>query len=179
MSTFDTDYGTIRRDQGVCRDDYDRIVTYDQPPFGGSPVVLQRAAMRSFQLAEEAYGKRTWRPGWPKKTTARISKEVWGNERDRDKDGRREFRPIILTGSIRSCAVATALYFSEENQRRIRQTGSSRFARPEVTLHPHGLAIDVHTGFLNSTIRGILLDRDWKQSRPNDEPWHFSFHLTG
>jgi hypothetical protein len=178
MTTYDTDYGEIRRDQGVCRDNYDRLVSYDQPPAGGTPVILQRAAMRAFQRSEEAYGKRMWRPGFPKKRKGRISKEVWGNTRDKDKDGIRVFRPIFLTGSIRSCATAQMLYFSKENQDRIRTTGSSRYARPEATVHPHGLAIDVHTGYLNSTIRGILLGHGWKQSRPEDEPWHFSFYLT-
>lgn len=176
MAVLETEYGPIRRDEGVCRDNYDRLVVYDQPPAGGSPIILQRAAMRSFQLAEERYARR-WLPGYPRKLRRPIEAEVWGKSRE-DVEFR-VFRPIYLTGSIRSCATARALYYSEENQERIRRTGTSRYAKPEGTLHPHGLAIDVHTGYLNDRIRHVLEAEGWRQSRPDDEPWHFSFGFLG
>jgi hypothetical protein len=153
MSEHSTPFGKIRRVDG-CKDDYKRIGVYDQPPVGGAPVVLQGPALKSFREAENRYGnKRHWRPGRPK---AQLRK-----------DGTR-FRPIFLTGSIRSCELQKRLYESDPN----------RFAHPSQTLHTHGLAIDVHTGYLNGTIKMILRNVGWNQSRPVDEPWHFSFFLT-
>lgn len=168
MTTYDTKYGEIRRDEGVCRDDYKRLVTYVQP--GGRVIVLQRAAMRSFQRSEEAYGQKVWVPGMPTKVTQRIDPEVWGTTRV----GARTFRPIHLTGSIRSCETAWKLYaLNGKNGNPI-----NRYAHPSVTLHPHGLAIDVDTGWLSRMVRTILLNHGWNQSRPTSEPWHFSFFLA-
>lgn len=166
MSESTTTYGRIFRTEGKCQDDYPNLRVYDQPPEGSAPITLQEAAMKSFKACEEAFAKKVWRPGMPPKVTR----------------GSRVFRPIYLTvGSFRTCETAKRLYESEENQERIRETGSSRYARPESTLHTHGLAIDVHTGYLNKfpVIRTILLNHEWNRSRPEDEPWHFSFHLTG
>jgi len=169
MTAFTTPFGKVRRDTG-CRDDYDRLYVYDQPPLGSGVIILQSAAVRSFQRAEEAYAKKIWRPRFPKNLTRPIDEQLWKGEfsREKDKDGRRVFRPIFLTGSIRSCATQERLYRSD----------NKRYAKPGSTLHPHGLAIDVHTGFLNTTIRDILLNHGWEQSRPDDEPWHFSFTGT-
>lgn len=156
MSESMTTYGRIFRTEGKCQDDYPNLRVYDQPPEGSAPITLQEAAMRSFKACEEAFAKKVWRPGMPPKVTR----------------GSRVFRPIYLTvGSFRTCERAELLYASD----------SSRYARPESTLHPHGLAIDVHTGYLSKfpVIRTILLNHGWNQSRPEDEPWHFSFHLTG
>ena len=163
MATYSTDYGEIRRDP-ICKDDYGRLVVYDQPPVGGQVITLQRAAMRSFQIAEERYAKKMWRPGRPRKLTRNIEYDVWG----KDRSGTRTFRPIYLTGSIRSCAQAWLLYARDPD----------RYAHPNQGLHMHGLAIDVHTGYLNPTMRTILLNVGWTQSRPVDEPWHFSYFLT-
>lgn len=80
-------------------------------------------------------------------------------------------KPIVCTGTWRSCRLQRELYSSD----------SSRFAHPDVTLHTRGLAIDVSTGlsFLRRRrIRGALLARGWHQVRPDDEPWHYSFWLT-
>jgi len=74
---------------------------------------------------------------------------------------------IRVTGSIRSCEQQRGLWLSDK----------SRFASPDTTLHTQGLAIDVHTGHLNDRVRKALLAHGWKQSRPDDEPWHFSFKL--
>lgn len=77
-------------------------------------------------------------------------------------------RPVIVTGTIRACETQAALYKSDPN----------RYAHPNSTLHTQGLAIDVHTGHLNNKVRESLLRHGWHQSRPVDEPWHFSFRLT-
>jgi hypothetical protein len=163
MLVIETEFGPVRRADG-CKDDYDSLVVYDQPPAGGTPIILQRAAMRSFQICEERYAKERWRPGFPKKVTQRIDPEIWGKQRE----GKREFRPIYLTGSIRSCDTQARLYKSDSN----------RYAPPDVGVHTHGLAIDVHTGYLNAVIRRILFNHGWTQSRPDDEPWHRSFGVT-
>jgi hypothetical protein len=48
-----------------------------------------------------------------------------------------------------------------------------------VGLHCQALAIDVSTSLLNQDqIRRALLKRGWTQSRPDDEPWHYSFGWT-
>ena len=176
MAVYQTPFGNIRRDDG-CRDDYARLHVYDPPPVGIGAIILQAAALRSFQRAEEAYGRRLWRPEWPGKLRMAVDDTLWKGEFVRDRDIR-NFRPIILTGSIRSCETAKRLYFSAENQARIAAGDGSRYARPESTLHPHGLAIDVDTRFLNSTIHDLLFKFGWRQSRPKDEPWHFSYTGT-
>lgn len=78
-------------------------------------------------------------------------------------------REIKLTGSWRSCSLQAQLY----------QSDTSRYAHPDKTLHTHGLAIDVSTAQPDQQrIRELLLARGWHQSRPDDEPWHYSFRLT-
>ena len=178
MGEFQTVYGDIRRDEGVCKDDYVRLVTYGQP--GGGVIVLQRAAMRSFQLAEEAFARKVWVPGMPKKEKQQVDPEVWKDDhpakglvREKGKTFR-VFRPIILTGSIRSCETAQKLFLTNGKF----GNPPNRYANPAISLHPHGLAIDVHTGWLSSLIRSILVNHGWKQARPDDEAWHFSFFLT-
>jgi len=75
---------------------------------------------------------------------------------------------VRVTGTIRTCEYQAALYASDP----------SRYAHPNSTLHTHGLAIDVHTTYLSEKLRKALLAHGWHQSRPDDEPWHFSFRLT-
>lgn len=77
-------------------------------------------------------------------------------------------KPVRVTGTWRSCEYQASLYAKD----------SSRYANPNSTLHTQGLAIDVHTGYLNAKVRDSLLKHGWHQSRPVDEPWHFSFRLT-
>lgn len=74
---------------------------------------------------------------------------------------------IRVTGSIRTCEQQMALWLSDK----------SRFAHPNSTLHTQGLAIDVHTDFLSAKLKNSLLKHGWHQSRPDDEPWHFSYRL--
>src|SRR5262249_8061099 len=81
---------------GPCRDDYRRIETYHDAE--GRVVILQAAALRSFQAAEGHVGF-----------------------------------TIVLTGSHRSCDV----------QRRLFASDPKRFADPDESYHPRGLAIDV------------------------------------
>lgn len=75
---------------------------------------------------------------------------------------------VRVTGSNRSCAYQAALYATDKD----------RYAHPDKTLHTQGLAIDVHTGYLSEKLRKALLEEGWNQSRPVDEPWHFSYKLT-
>lgn len=56
MSTTRTLFGTIHHG-GQCRDDYANIEIYDQPPSGGSPIKLQRPALRSFLQTERRLDK--------------------------------------------------------------------------------------------------------------------------
>lgn len=149
-------WGTVYR-QDWCKDDHENMVIYDQPPRGGATITLQGPAIKSFKDAEEAFYRRTtglgrWRPGLPPKFE-RKNGDL--------------FRPIYLTGSIRSCNQQKLLYASDQK----------RFADPDKTLHTQGLAIDVHMDWLNRfpMIRTFLKARGWVQSRPSDEPWHFSF----
>lgn len=78
---------------------------------------------------------------------------------------------ILLTGSgWRSCALQTSLYRSD----------TSRYANPKSTGHTRGLAIDVSTAqsaTKQAAIKKALLARHWHQSRPVDEPWHYSFGI--
>lgn len=75
---------------------------------------------------------------------------------------------VRVTGTIRTCELQASLYASDPQ----------RYAPPNSGLHTHGLAIDVHTGYLSRKLKKALLADGWHQSRPVDEPWHFSFRLT-
>ena len=122
----------------VCKDDWDNIKTFSFEGVTGATYTLQRPAIRSLRAVARDLGG-PWKPA-----------------------------PVIVTGTIRSCAQQAALYAMDP----------SRYANPNATLHTQGLAIDVHTGHLNDKIRKSLLAHGWHQSRPDDEPWHFSFRLT-
>jgi hypothetical protein len=75
---------------------------------------------------------------------------------------------ISLTGSWRSCAIQTAGY----------RLNPGRFADPASSMHPQGLAIDVRNP-VPANVRAALLASGWFQSRPDDEPWHFSYGRAG
>jgi hypothetical protein len=80
-------------------------------------------------------------------------------------------RPIILTGSWRDCDYQKVLYVRDPN----------RYAKPEVTAHCRGLAIDVSTKqglFRRRKIHRALTRNGWRQVRPDDEPWHYSYFVT-
>ena len=88
-----------------------------------------------------------------------VAKELGGKFRQ---------APVRVTGTFRTCAYQHELWVSDP----------SRYANPNSTLHTQGLAIDVDTTILTDKIRLTLLAHGWHQSRPTDEPWHFSFRLT-
>lgn len=144
-----TPYGIIRYG-GVCRDDYRSMQTYDQG--GGNTVLsLQRPAMTAFKAAQMRYAKRS---GWSKA------------RRERNPNG----RPIkVLPGTNRTCETQQRLYSSDRN----------RYASPAITGHTRGLAIDVDQSQPNlATIGQVLRAEGWTQTRPVDEPWHFSYGVT-
>jgi hypothetical protein len=137
------------------------MVVYDASPKGqGLILKLQRPAMRALLAAQVRYAKRS---GWTKaridKTKVRVGGKVY-----------LEGRPIVMTpGTNRTCSTQAALYRSD----------SSRYARPEITGHTRGLALDVSTAQPNqAVIRSCLKMEGWKQVRPDDEIWHHSFGYT-
>lgn len=80
-------------------------------------------------------------------------------------------RAITVTGSLRTCEKQAELYAGDSN----------RFAHPDVTGHTRGLCIDVSTalsGLTQVRVRRALKARGWHQSRPDDEPWHFSLGIS-
>lgn len=123
---------------------------------------------------------------WGVVKRADVCKDDWANIVEKPREGyklklqapaMRSFRKaeralgreIKLTGSWRACSTQAALY----------QTDPNRFAHPNSTLHTQGLAIDVSTAQRGQKkIRRALLKRGWSQSRPVDEPWHYSFYWT-
>jgi hypothetical protein len=77
---------------------------------------------------------------------------------------------IQLTGSFRLCATQESLYSQDP----------SRYAAPATSGHCRGLAIDVSTTYgwwKTRKIKRALADRRWYQTRPQDEPWHWSFGI--
>lgn len=149
MAKRKTPYGTIR--YGECRDDWPNLRLYDQPPEGGAPVKLQGPALRAFKAAQVRYARRV---GWSRQ---RIEKNPDG-------------RPIRLTGSWRSRAYQSELYLKDPK----------RYAPPCAGLHPDGLAIDVSQDQPNlDKIDRALKATGWVQARPDDEPWHYSFGVSG
>jgi hypothetical protein len=125
-------WGSIRCG-GPCRDDYGRIVAFQNR--GGQILRLQSAARDSYLAAERRIGF-----------------------------------AILVTGSLRSCEQQADLYRSDPQ----------RFANPNTTGHTRGLCIDVSTNlsrWRQGRLRRALLARGWHQSRPVDEPWHYSFGI--
>ena len=146
-----TAYGPIYYG-GPCKDDYRNMVTYDAEPKGsGLVLTLQRPAMKALKAAQVRYAKRK---GW---TAARLKANPDG-------------RPILMTaGTNRSC----------DTQKRLYAEDSSRYARPEITGHTRGLALDVSTAQSNQEIiKACLRAEGWTQTRPDDEPWHWSYGVT-
>lgn len=78
-----------------------------------------------------------------------------------------KIRPIeLIPGTTRSCAYQAELY----------RRDPARYAPPEVGLHPRRLAIDVRSR--SRILKRILRRLGWRQARPSDEPWHWSYWLT-
>jgi hypothetical protein len=86
----------------------------------------------------------------------------WSDERIKRTGG----RAILLTGSSRSCELQTELHAGDPK----------RFADPNVSLHPEGLAIDVNTVQPFAALAyKALAHVGWVRVRPTDEPWHHSW----
>lgn len=147
MTDYHTRYGTIHYG-GVCVDDYPNIIQYDQPQTGGIPIKLQAPAMRAFQEAEEQVQRRRIR----KLHAPRADKK---------------FRPIVCTGTWRSCELQAELYARDPH----------RYAAPNSTGHTRGIAIDVSTAMglvFKRKVHKALIKIGWEQARP-DEPWHYTW----
>ncbi len=138
---------------GPCHDNQRNLVRLDQFPKndGNVILVLQGPAMRAFKAAQVRYAKRS---GW-------TAKQLENNPNGRS--------IIILAGTNRSCATQAALYRRDSN----------RYAAPQITGHCRGLAIDRSNAQPNLTIVDACLKAEgWKWVRPDDEPWHASFHIA-
>jgi hypothetical protein len=112
----------------------------------GQVLHMQLSAIRAYREACRVFAKKS---GWSK---ARI-KRTGG-------------RSILLTGSWRSC----------ELQKQLHDSDPRRFADPNGSLHPQGLAIDVSTKQADFDVaHAALAAVGWKRARPDDEPWHHSW----
>lgn len=151
-----TPYGYVHYGNG-CEDSYPNMVVYDASPRGhGLVLTLQRPAMRALLAAQVRYAKRS---GWTKVRIERNTVKVGGKVY-------LEGRPIIiLPGTNRTCETQAALYRSD----------SSRYARPEITGHTRGIAIDRSNAQPNlKVIDECLFAEGWRRVR-SDETWHWSF----
>lgn len=93
--------------------------------------------------------------------------EVRYGKRTKRPSGQRDI--LVSVGTNRTCATQTALYRKD----------SRRYADPRITGHTRGLAIDLRTDQPNfELIRSLLRLEGWKQTRPEDEPWHMSYFVT-
>lgn len=148
-----TKFGVVYRLVGGCKSDWPNIVTEtvggEYAVGGEETYTLQKPALDSLR--------------WVAKETGRV-----GPFRIRR-------RPVQVTGTLRSCETQAVLYASDPN----------RYAPPSVGLHTQGLAIDVHTGWqanldekVEARFKKAMKDAGWTQSRPTDEPWHWSFGWT-
>jgi hypothetical protein len=78
-------------------------------------------------------------------------------------------KAIPLTSSYRSYSEQAALYASKPDIA----------APPGSSLHERGLAIDVNTGSLNSSVADCLKRAGFFQGSTFGEPWHFSYGVRG
>ena len=133
---------------GPCQDDYANIILYDQKDRGWAVIKLQAPAVRSLKDCEKRWARLT--TPWRKRRTIRVS------------------------GSWRSCELQHDLYYSDPPE------SQQRYAHPDKTVHTRGLAIDVYWKgvFTKLILKRILRNHGWHQTRPDDEPWHWSFGVT-
>jgi hypothetical protein len=152
---INTEYGVIYRSE-QCRDDWRNIETYDQQG-GHSLITLQKPAILSLKAAEQTLYRRL-------------------HPIDAERRKRRGKPPgvepiIVLPGSKRTCELQASLYAKDPQ----------RYAPPNAGVHTHGLAIDVSQAQrrrkLNLTYK-VLAGHGWTRTRPDDEPWHWSFGVT-
>ncbi len=55
----------------------------------------------------------------------------------------------------------------------------NRFAHPSKGLHVVGLAFDIHADFNTPDVYQAFREDGWHQTRPIDEPWHWSYGVRG
>jgi hypothetical protein len=140
--TIQTKFGPAHR-SSTCKDDWANMRTQT---ILGQQLHMQLSALRAYRQACKRF--------------AHLS--GWSPERIKRTGG----RPILLTGSWRSCALQAQLHDQDPD----------RFASENGSLHPQGLAIDVSTiqhDFAKA--HQALSDVGWKRARPDDEPWHHSW----
>lgn len=149
----DTKFGRVWRLSGGCKDNWPNVMT---GTVGGKYAV---GGPETYTLQKPALDSLAWVAG----EIAAI-----GPFKIRK-------RPVRVTGTARSCALQASLYASDR----------SRYAPPSVGLHTQALAIDVDTNWqqgLDSKtewkFKKAMLAAGWTQSRPSDEPWHWSFGWT-
>lgn len=147
---------------GPCRDDYPNMERVDMlPEQGGNLIlVLQRPVMRALLAAQVRYAKKS---GWSQERIERNTVRIGAKKVPIG-------RPIIiLAGTNRTCATQTALYRKDPN----------RYAAPQITGHTRGLAIDRSNAQPNlADVDQCLKLEGWTRTRPDDEPWHWTYGVT-
>jgi hypothetical protein len=87
-----------------------------------------------------------------------------------------KIQPIVLTGvGYRSYSSQSSLYYGPDN------TGGTRFANPDCSLHCEALAVDTHNGLnllRKAAVKKALVAEGWYFA-VSGEPWHASFRLKG
>ena len=78
-------------------------------------------------------------------------------------------RHVRCTGTWRSCDLQRTLY----------EKDSDRYAHPDESLHPRGLAMDVYYAgpFVSPVLWWLLRRHGWYQLK--GEPWHWSYGVAG
>jgi hypothetical protein len=157
MAIIQTEFGPVEYSNvpSIARSISKTKCVYSDPPFSKrhEEVKLQPAAVRAFREAEDVYGRKTI----DQKRPPRL----------------RRARAIRLTGiGWRDYDYQYSLWRSD----------SSRYARPWVSAHVQGLAVDVDTslpdfGNGDGIICRALLSVGWRRVR-DDEPWHFSWGVV-
>lgn len=152
---YRTPYGDIYYG-GPCRDNYRNMLAYNQ---AGPHTVFsyQRPAMRAWLAAQVRYARRS---GWTKRRIENTHVMLGGKRYT-------EGKPIfVVAGTNRSCSLQASLYRQDPG----------RYAKPEYTGHTRGLAADVHQDQDGlGVIYECLAAENWERSRPDDEPWHWTY----
>lgn len=119
----------------------------------------------NFETYDQGDGHTIFTLQRPAMKAFKAAEERYRNKTNAQKDLR------VLAGTNRTCAQQTALYRSDSN----------RYAPPQYTGHTRGLAIDIDQSQGAQNLRYIytaLANEGWKRSRPDDEPWHWSYWIT-
>ena len=148
-----TKFGRVWRLVGGCKDNWSNVET---ATVGGKFAV---GGPETYRLQHPAVESLRW-----------VAKEIGAVGPFKVRS-----RPVRVTGSARSCSLQASLYAQDPG----------RYAAPWVGLHTQALAIDVDTNWQlaldNKTewkFKRAMREAGWTQSRPEDEPWHWSFGWT-